>query len=142
MLARVATAPIGLIEGISLFSDLDRRELRAVAESLSDRVFPAGSTIVQEGTSGLGFFVIESGTASVVVGGRELRTIGPGDHFGEIALIADSPRTATITALTDIACYGMTVWDFRAIVESNASIAWKLLQSLARRLVEAELRAG
>jgi CRP/FNR family cyclic AMP-dependent transcriptional regulator len=142
MLARVATAPIELIEGIPLFSGLDRRELRAVAEALRDRVFVAGATVVQEGTSGVGFFVIESGTASVAVGGRELRTLVAGDHFGEIALIADSLRTATITADTDMACYGMTVWDFRAIVESNAPMAWKLLQTLARRLIEAERRAG
>ena len=86
--------------------------------------------------------MIESGTASVVVGGHEVRTLGAGDHFGEIALIADTPRTATITAETEIVCHGMTVWEFRAIVDSNGSIAWKLLQSLARRLVEAELRAG
>ena len=140
MLARVAAAPTGLIEGIPLFSSLDRRELRAVAESLKDRAFTAGKTIVEEGTSGIGFFVIESGTAKVAVGGNELRTLGPGDHFGEIALITDGPRTATITADTDVSCYGMTVWEFRAIVESNASIAWKLLQSLAQRLTEAELR--
>ena len=142
MLARVASAPIGLIQGIPLFSGLDRRELKSVAEALTERVFPAGSTVVQEGASGLGFFVIESGTAGVAVGGHELRTLGPGDHFGEIALIADSPRTATISAKTEIACFGMTAWDFRAIVESNGSIAWKLMQSLARRLVEAERRPG
>ncbi len=141
MLARVA-APIELIEGIPLFAGLDRRELKAVAEPLKDRVFASGAIIVEEGTSGIGFFVIESGTASVTVGGREVRTLAAGDHFGEIALIADTPRSATITAATEVACYGMTAWEFRAIVEANATIAWKLLQSLARRLVEAELRAG
>ncbi len=142
MLSRVATAPIELIQGIPLFSGLDKRELKAVADSLKDRLFDAGSTVVQEGKAGVGFFVIESGTAMVAVGGREVRTLGPRDHFGEIALIADAPRTATITATTDLLCYGMTVWDFHAIVEANASIAWKLLQTLARQLAEAERRAG
>jgi CRP-like cAMP-binding protein len=142
MLSRVPTAPPALIQGISLFSELDRRELKAVADSLKGRVFDAGATVVQEGKTGVGFFVIESGTATVAVGGREVRKLGPGDHFGEIALIADTQRTATITADSELACYGMTVWDFHAVVESNGSIAWKLLQTLARRLVEVEQRLG
>lgn len=141
MLARVANAPTALIERIPIFSGLDRRELKLVAESLNDRVFDAGSVVIEEGTSGIGFFVIESGTAKVAVAGREVRTLGPGDHFGEIALIADSPRTATITAESDILCYGMTAWDFRALVVANASIAWKLLVFLARALAEAEQRS-
>lgn len=127
-------APPELIERIPLFSALQSRELRAVAEALRDRVFAPGEVVVQEGTEGLGFFVIGSGTARVEVQGREVRRLGPGDYFGEIALIAASPRTATITAETEIRCYGMTVWDFRAIVEGNASIAWTLLQTLAKQL--------
>ncbi len=142
MLSPVASAPSELIAGIPLFAGLDRRELKAVAGSLKERTFRAGSSVVQEGQSGVGFFVIESGTAKVSLADRELRTLGPGDHFGEIALIADLPRTATITAETDLACYGMTIWDFRAIVESNAALAWKLLQTLARLLAEADRRAG
>ena len=136
----MANAPVALIERIPLFAGLDGRELKAVAASLKDRTFAAGTTVVQEGESGLGFFVIESGTARVSVGGREVRTLGPSDHFGEIALIAGTPRTATITAESDVSCYGMTVWDFRGVVESNPSLAWKLLQSLAKGLVEAEHR--
>ena len=98
MLARVATAPTALIERIPIFSGLDGRELRGVADSLKDRVFASGSLVIEEGTSGIGFFVIDSGTVKVSVAGREVRMLGAGDHFGEIALIADSPRTATITA--------------------------------------------
>jgi len=137
----VPTAPAELIERVPLFSGLSGRELRAVSESLKDRTFNAGSVLVQEGADGVGFFVIVSGVAKVAVGGREVRTLGAGDHFGEIALIADVPRTATITAETDVACYGMTVWDFRAIVEANASLAWTMMQTLARELIEAEQRS-
>jgi CRP-like cAMP-binding protein len=142
MLRRVANAPVELIERIPLFAGLDNRELKAVAGSMKDRVFAAGSTVVEEGQGGVGFFVIESGTAKVSVGGAEVRTLGPGDHFGEIALIADTPRTATITAETELVCFGMTVWDFHGVVESNSSIAWKLLQTLARQLAEAEHRSS
>jgi CRP/FNR family cyclic AMP-dependent transcriptional regulator len=138
MLRRMANAPVELIKGVPLFSDLDKRELKEVAESMKERTFGAGDTVTQEGTGGAGFFVIDEGSATVSVGGKDVRTIGAGDYFGEIGLIADIDRTATITADTDLHCYGMTFWDFRPLVESNASIAWKLLQAMAQRLKEAE----
>ena len=134
----MASPPTELVQQVPLFADLDGKELKAVAASMRDRPFAAGSTLVEEGTSGVGFFIIESGSATVSIGGRAVRTLGSGDYFGEIALLADVPRTATITATSDVRSYGMTVWDFRAIVEGNPSIAWKLLQSLGRALVEAQ----
>jgi CRP-like cAMP-binding protein len=84
----------------------------------------------------VGFFVIESGEAKVTIGGRDRRTLGPGDYFGEVALLTDSPRTATITAETDLRCYGMTSWDFKPLVETHSSIAWKLLQTMAKKYQE------
>jgi CRP/FNR family cyclic AMP-dependent transcriptional regulator len=140
MLLRVAGASVDLVKRIPLFSDLDERELRAIADSMKARSFAAGSTVVEEGEAGVGFFVIESGRAHVTVAGREVGVLGAGDHFGEVALIGDVNRTATITADTELNCYGMTFWDFRPLVESNATIAWKLLQALARRLSAAEQR--
>ena len=84
--------------------------------------------------------MIESGSARVTVGGDESATLGAGDYFGEIALIGDVDRTATITADTELVCFGMTSWDFRPLVESNAPIAWKLLQTLARQLSHSDSR--
>jgi CRP-like cAMP-binding protein len=72
------------------------------------------------------------------VAGEPRPGLGPGDYFGEIALLTGSDRTATITAKTDMRCYGMTPWDFRPLVESHSAIAWKLLQTMAQRLKEAE----
>jgi CRP-like cAMP-binding protein len=138
MLPRMAKAPVELIKKVPLFSDLDNRELKEIADSMKERTFDAGDTVTEEGKGGAGFFVIDDGSAKVSVGGKEVRTLGAGDYFGEIGLIADIDRTATITADTDLRCYGMTFWDFRPLVESNASIAWKLLQSMAQRLKEAE----
>jgi CRP-like cAMP-binding protein len=140
MLRRMAQAPVELVKKVPLFSDLDNRELRQVAESMKERTFKSGDTVTQEGKGGVGFFVIEDGTAKVQVGGEERGELGPGDYFGEIALIADIDRTATITADSDLRCYGMTFWDFRPLVENNASIAWKLLQAMAERLKQVEQR--
>jgi CRP/FNR family transcriptional regulator len=127
-------APTDLVSQVDLFRDLDRGELRDVAGAMKEYRFPAGREIVSEGSGGAGFFLISEGTAKVLVGGAEVRTLGPGDSFGEIALVADVPRTATVTADSDVTCWGLTSWAFRPIVEHNASVAWKLVQLLARQL--------
>jgi CRP-like cAMP-binding protein len=134
----VPTAPVELLQRVPVFSGLGRRELERVANSMKERRFQTGDTVTSEGRGGVGFFVIEEGEADVTVQGEERAKLGPGDYFGEIALITESDRTATITAETDMRCYGMTMWDFRPLVESNASIAWNMLQSLAQKLRDAE----
>ncbi|HEY2830855.1 MAG TPA: cyclic nucleotide-binding domain-containing protein, partial [Sporichthyaceae bacterium] len=78
------------------------------------------------------------GTATVTVQGTFRRTLGPGDYFGEIALLDQGVRSATITADSELVCRGITLWDFRPLVQSNAAIAWTLLQTLARRVRGAE----
>ena len=131
-----------LLRRVPLFSGLERRELENVAQMLRERTFRAGETVAAEGQGGVGFFVIEDGEAKVTVHGEERGTLGPGDYFGEIALIAGTDRTASVTAATDLRCLGMTPWEFRPLVETNAAIAWKLLQALAEKLRAAEQRAG
>jgi CRP-like cAMP-binding protein len=128
-------APIALIWKIKLFSGLTDKELRTVAAPFRDESFEAGTAVVEEGATGSGFFVMESGRAMVSLRGQELRELGPGDHFGEIALIADAPRSATVTAVTNLRCHAIYRDDFRKIVETQPSIAWKLLENLARDFV-------
>jgi len=134
----VAGAPIGVLRGVPLFADLDRRELEHIARLFKERRFAAGETVVQEGSGGAAFFLIESGEATVSSHGGARATLTPGDVFGELALIDEGVRSATITATTDLCCYGLTFWDFRAVVQGNAGIGWKLVQGLAKRLRAAE----
>jgi len=128
----VAEGAVELLKRVPLFSDLDRKELERIASSMKERTFSAGDSVTTEGQSGVGFFVIESGEAKVSVGGEDKRRLGPGDYFGEVALLNESARTATITAESDLKCYGLTSWEFRPLVETHGSIAWKLLQAMSR----------
>jgi len=130
------SAPIELLRQVPLFQSLDKKHLEQLSRSFRDRTFSAGSTVTTEGEHGVGFFVIESGQATVSVAGESRRSLGAGDYFGEMALIDDSPRSATIVADTSLRCWGLTAWEFRPLVESNAAIAWSMLQTLAKRLRE------
>ena len=131
-------APKELLKRVPLFQGLDDKHIDTLSRTFTDRTFKAGQEITSEGGGGVGFFVIENGEAVVSVGGEERRTLGPGDYFGEVALIDEGSRSATITAKTDVQCYGLTPWQFRPLVEENATIAWPLLVSMAKRLREVE----
>ncbi len=136
----MAEAPIDVLQRVPLFADFDEDELKRLARSFKDRTFEAGHAVTSEGKGGAGFFVIETGEATISVRGEERGKYGPGDYFGEIALIDEGGRSATITADTELRCYGLTSWEFRPLVESNASIAWKLLETMAKRLRAAQQR--
>ncbi len=129
-------APIEVLQRVPLFSDLNKRELRQIARLFKVRRFAEGQTVIQEGSGGAAFFVIESGEATIVVGGKKRKFLQPGDYFGEIALLDEGKRMATITATSDLICYGLTYWDFRPVVQANGVIGWKLLQGMAKMLRE------
>ena len=126
---------------VQLFEGLEKRELSRLANAFKERRYTAGSTVASEGETGAGFFVIAEGTASVSVAGEKRGALQAGDYFGEIALIDAGERSATITADTDMVCYGLTQWEFRPIVETDGRVAWKLLQALAKKLRAAERRS-
>ena len=130
--------PVDVLGGTRLFGELDRRELEQVGARFKTRRFAAGETVIKEGSGGAAFYIVESGEAAVTVGGEPRGTLGRGDHFGEIALIDEGARTATVTAITDLVCQGLTLWEFRPLVQENGAIAWKIMQALARALRGAE----
>ena len=123
------TQTADLLGAVPLLSSLDRKDLERLAKDFTERTFPAGSIVVREGdTHGMGFFVVVEGEGVVTVDGRDFDKIGPGSYFGEVALISDRTRTATVTATTDLKTLVMTYWDFRAFVKGDAEVAWKLLE--------------
>jgi CRP/FNR family cyclic AMP-dependent transcriptional regulator len=129
-------ASIDVLRRVVLFSGLKDKQLRGIAQAMAERTFAAGEEITKEGEISVGFYVIEEGRAGVTMSHEDVGELGPGDHFGEIALIAETPRAATVTAKTELRCYAMTSWDFRALVERNGEIAWEILASTARKLYE------
>jgi CRP-like cAMP-binding protein len=131
----MATNVVDALARVPMLSGLDRKHLEKLAKDFHERTFSAGSDVVREGAGqGIGFFVVADGEAVVTKGGTEVARLGPGSHFGEVALISDRVRTATVTAVTDLHCYVMTLWDFRSFVQSDADVAWKLLEQLAMQL--------
>ena len=135
-------APEELIRQVPLFANLNKSEMQGLSSSMKERQFNEGDTIAAEGATGVGFFIIDEGEATVSVRGAEVRTLKHGDYFGEVALIDDGARTATITAKTPLKCYGITSWEFRPLIEDNAKLAWTMLQTIARRLRDAEQRSS
>ncbi|HEU4450737.1 MAG TPA: Crp/Fnr family transcriptional regulator [Gaiellaceae bacterium] len=132
------SAPVEALRQVPLFSGLDQKTLESLSGQMHERRFPEGSEVTREGSTGAGFFVISEGDADVTVGGEHRATIGPGDFFGEIALIDPGVRSASIVAATDLLCYGLTPWEFRPFVEEHPQVAWALLEALARRLREVQ----
>ena len=123
-----------LLKQAELFSGLDDKEAKKIAPLFKERDFTAGQVMAEEGKHGIGFFVIESGSAKVTVHGEERTTLGPGAYFGEVALIDDGPRTATVTAESDVKAHVLVAWDFRPMVKEDPELAWGLLQGVAQML--------
>lgn len=134
----MAGAPVEVLRHVPLFAELAEAELEQVARLFKRRHFSTGETVTKEGSGGAAFFLIESGEAEVTVRGRPRPPLTAGAHFGEVALIDGQQRSATITATSELVCYGLTYWDFQPLVQENAAIAWALLQSLAKLLRAAQ----
>ncbi len=126
-------APPEILRRVDLFESLSDRNLERLADTLEERAFFEGDAILTEGQGGLGFYVIGEGTVTYSVNGKDVGSGGPGEYFGEVALIGDSPRAATVTAASDVTVYAMTLWDFRVLVRKNPDVASELLQVMAKR---------
>ena len=134
----MARAPVETLRNVPLFEGLDEDELTRLADRFQERTFSEGSAVVEEGATGTSFFVIGEGNASVSVGGELRASLGPGDYFGEMAILDDGVRSASVTAATDLRSYFLAPWEFRPFLEEHPEAALKLLTTLARRLRAAQ----
>jgi len=133
---------LDLIRGVPLFAEGSDAFLDRLSGEFFERTYKAGDAIAEEGESGKTFVVIESGEVTISVRGQEVGRLGPGQAFGEMALIDKSARSATVRAVTDTHCYLLPVWSFRPIVEEHPEMAWALLEALAQKIRDVEARTG
>jgi CRP/FNR family cyclic AMP-dependent transcriptional regulator len=130
---------------VDLFSTLDKRELQMLAKSCQERSYKAGTTILTQGDAGAGLYVIKSGKVRIIQAvdpdraEEELATEGPGGVIGEMALLDDLPRSASVVAEEDVTALLLPVWEFRTVLKSHPDIALKLLAVLSRRLRKARM---
>lgn len=127
-------AKIQRLAGIGLFSRSSPRHLERIAQLCTEVEVPAGRVLCREGEAGHEFFVIESGSVSVSTGGQDVATLGPGDFFGELALLDAGPRTATVTAATDAQLLVVSRQEFAGLLEEEPLVAVRMLPAIGARL--------
>lgn len=130
---------------VPLFSDLTKSELQVLAANCREREYPAGATLMRQGETGIGLFIITSGKVQVAQqtsagDARDLGTFDRGAVLGEMSLLDDLPRTATVTALEPTRALAIPVWDFRAALREQPEIGIKMLAILSRRLRRSEMQ--
>lgn len=128
------------IAEVDLFSGLSRSQVKRLAAAAKEVSHPAGKAVSTEGLGGLAFHYILEGTATVSKEGRELRTLAPGDYFGEISMIDGRPRSATVTVVEPMKVLAIPHQDFEGVIDQDPAFARQLLKTLCARLREAEAR--
>ena len=130
---------IDLIRGVPLFASSSKQGLAEIASIADEIDLPEGKTLITEGDTGREFFVLIDGTAEVARGGKRVASIGPGDFFGEIALITKTPRNATITTTSPVRALVITDRAFRQLLDRAPQIQIGVLTALAERVAPTTL---
>lgn len=128
------TAHIEYLRKVPLFQGFPQHDLDLVARSLKERTYEPGVTIVKQGDPGVGFFLIVEGRVGVSHDGHHIRDLGPGEFFGELALLEERVRTATVTAAERTRCLQLVRWDFRALMKEHPDMAVRVLEVVVQRL--------
>ncbi len=132
------TDAVTLLGAVPFFSGLDDKKRKQIASQGKELSYKAGDRIVDEGSMGIGFYLILDGKAEVRKGGKVLATLGKGQFFGEMSLIDEQPRSADVVAASPTTCWALTAWAFTAIMKTNPEIALSMLKELVKRLRAAQ----
>lgn len=127
---------LDLLSAVPLFADFSKKDLDRILSTVKETFHNQGESVVTEGRGGVGFHLITDGKAKVVRGNRTVANLGPGEFFGEMALVDDAPRSASVIADTDLATMVISKWEFRPLVKSHPELAWKLIEHLVARVRE------
>ena len=126
-------AIVKMLQKAPLWSGLTEKELKVIARSFKELKYESGDIIVRKGEAGVGFYLMAEGTVEVRSDGKVLSTLGPGQFFGEMALLDGQPRSADVVALEPSKCLALSSWNFNSIVSDYPKMALKLLQESTRR---------
>jgi CRP/FNR family transcriptional regulator, cyclic AMP receptor protein len=129
-----SNSKVDLIKGVPLFASASKQELAEIASIADEIDLPEGKVLIREGDTGREFFVLIDGTADVTQKGKRISTLGPGDFFGEIALVSRIPRTATVTTTSPARALVISAHDFRSLVDRSPAVALQVLEAVAERL--------
>jgi len=122
------------LKAVPFFSGLDNKQLKTVAESGKELTYNSGDTIVEEGTMGVGFYMVIEGKVEVRKGTKTLAKLSKGQFFGEMSLIDEEPRSADVVAIAPTTCFTLSTWVFSALIKQHPELALSMLKELAKRL--------
>jgi CRP/FNR family transcriptional regulator len=121
---------------VPLFEGLSQKDLERILDRMKETFHVAGDHVIAEGRAGMGFHLIIEGGANVLRNGRVAARLGPGEFFGELALVDDGPRSATVVATSDLTTAVLSKWEFRPLLKDHPEMAWKLIEYLVARVRE------
>ena len=126
------------LSGVTFFSGLDQKQMKTVIESGKELSYKAGDRIVEEGTMGVGFYLLIDGKVEVRKGSKVLNSLSKGQFFGEMSLVDDQPRSADVVAVQPTKCFTISTWVFSALIKQHPELALPMLKELAKRLRTAQ----
>ena len=130
---------VAALRSVPLLSGVSDKDLKKLSGNLRERTYTDGEVVVEEGSGGIGFFMILEGRADVSIRGEVRATLKAGEHFGELGLLDDTyGRSATVTASGPLRCAALTSWQFKPFVREHPDMAWELLTQMAKRLIRTE----
>lgn len=131
------TTVMNMLKAVPLFSGFDKKRLQTLAQTVAERTYNSGDVIVTQGEKGVGFYLIAEGNVTVEKSGKPLASLGPGQFFGEMALLDEQPRVASVKAAARTRCLVLSPWEFWGSVGSDPEALRTLLRETVRRLRQA-----